>query len=1088
MYTPNRLYLLFEKVCKTYPDAFCILTETVKLTYREVEAQVSKVYDHIYFYAKNEAIIGVPTNRNVEQIIFVLAILKSGKAYLPIDFGYPEKRLHGIINNSKLSFCLTTSADEDNVKSVALHPLFTTDIIEPIEKEIKCPSNENLASYILYTSGSTGEPKGVCMGEQALMNLITWQNEHSKSKVGTRTLQFAPLSFDVSFQEIFATLSNGGTLVLIREDLRLDMFALLNYIEQQQINRLFLPFVALQALAEAAVSTEMYPSSLKEIMTAGEQLKITPQVSQFFTQLDNCVLYNQYGPTECHVVTELKLNGNPDQWPTLPTIGKAISNTTILILNQNLELLPNGTIGELCISGDCLAKGYLNNKELTEEKFVDWKSPDGKITRIYRTGDLAQYLADGNIEFLGRKDDQVKISGHRIELAEIEIAINSLSGIQQTVVIASNHLAGQMQLVAYVQPNQESIDAGEIRQKVSEILPDYMLPSYFVLVKDFPRTSSGKIDKKKLPAPQYSRPSSAPPFKAATTDIQKHIATVWAELLNISKIGIDDNFFELGGTSLLAQKVAAILLKEYKYTIPVTKLYQFPRIADISRYLDPSKSTKTEKTIEKESFNSISQDVAVIGMAGRFPGANTIEELWEILKDGKETISFFTKEELDNTISDVLRNDPLYVRARGIIPSAQQFDAGFFGLNPKVASVMDPQQRLFLESAWEVLEQTGYLPKHYDGSIGVYAGTGMNTYYLNNVIPNRELLNQVGDLQASTLNEKDYIATRTAYHLNLKGPAVSVHSACSTSLLAIAQAVEAIRRGQCDVAIAGGSSVTAPIYSGHLYQEGSIMSPDGHCRPFDAEAKGTVFSDGCGVVLLKSLDAAKKDGDHIYGIVKGIGINNDGGDKGSFTAPSVEGQSDAISRALNDANISASDISYIETHGTATPIGDPIEIEGLQEAFGEQSQKGYCAIGSIKSNMGHLTAAAGVAGFIKTILALNHRQLPPSLGFSAPNPAIDFNNSPFFVNNVLRDWESENVRRAGISSFGVGGTNVHIIVEESQAKQIIPGDSRPLQILTWSAKTDNSLEGYQIALGNYIKSSTELNLADVAYSLKCYSR
>ncbi|MGC1633344.1 MAG: type I polyketide synthase, partial [Gelidibacter sp.] len=514
-----------------------------------------------------------------------------------------------------------------------------------------------------------------------------------------------------------------------------------------------------------------------------------------------------------------------------------------------------------------------------------------------------------------------------------------------------------------------------------------------------------------------------------------------------------------------------------------TKLYQFPRIAEISNYLEPNNSTKTKPFIKKDTNNSTSKDVAVIGMAGRFPGADTIQELWEILKNGKETISFFSLEELDPNVSDALRNDPLYVRARGIMPSAKKFDAGFFGLNPKVASVMDPQQRLFLETAWEVLEQSGYLPKHYDGSIGVYAGTGMNTYYLNNVIPNKELLNQVGELQASSLNEKDYIATRTAYHLNLKGPAVSVHSACSTSLLAIAQAVEAIRSAQCDVAIAGGSSVTAPIYSGHLYQEGSIMSPDGHCRPFDAQAKGTVFSDGCGVVLLKSLEEAKKDGDHIYGIVKGVGINNDGGDKGSFTAPSVEGQSGAISKALNDANISPSDIGYIETHGTATPIGDPIEIEGLQDAFGKQGKKGFCAIGSIKSNMGHLTAAAGVAGFIKTILALSNRQIPPSLGFSSPNPSIDFENSPFFVNNVLRDWESEKIRRAGISSFGVGGTNVHIVVEEFDTIPKTSGKSRPLQLLTWSAKTENSREGYKVALGNYINSSKDINLADVAYSL-----
>lgn len=1083
MHSPDSVYSLFEKASKLYPETLCLLTETDRLTYREASVEVSKIHEAIIAHAKDEEIIGVPTTRCVEQIIFILAILKAGKAYLPIDFGYPKKRLDSIINNSNLSFCLTTETDKDNALSLGLKLIPKNDTKASLDPQTSIPKAQKPITYILYTSGSTGEPKGVCMGESAMVNLINWQNENSICKHGSRTLQFAPITFDVSFQEIMTTLSTGGTLVLINDMLRLDMVALLNYIDQQKVNRLFLPFVALQALAEVALSTYLYPTALKEIMTAGEQLKITPQVINLFNNLNNCVLYNQYGPTECHVVSELKLEGNPAEWPTLPTIGKAISNTGLFILDSELQVVPDGTIGELCIAGACLAEGYMNKQELTDEKFVAWNSPDGKYNRMYRTGDISKYLPDGNIEFLGRKDDQVKISGHRIELAEIEIAINSLSGIHQTVVIASNHFGDQSQLAAYMQPNRDNLDITEIRKKIAEILPDYMIPSYFVLVDKFPKTSSGKIDKRSLPAPEYSRPSSAPPYKAATTQIQKNLTKVWMDLLHIPEIGIDDNFFEVGGTSLLAQKLVAVLLKDYEYILPVTKLYQFPRISEISNYLEPNKSTKTKRVFKRDTTSGISKDVAVIGMSGRFPGANNISELWEVLKNGKETTSFFSLEELDSTIPEALRNDPLYVRARGIIPSSQEFDPAFFGLNPKVASVMDPQQRLFLEVAWEVLEQSGHLPKHYDGSIGVYAGTGMNTYYKNNILPNTELLNQVGDFQASTLNEKDYIATRTAYHLDLKGPAVSVHSACSTSLLAIAQAVEAIRNGQCDVAIAGGSSVTVPIYSGHLYQEGSMLSPDGHCRSFDKEGKGTVFSDGCGAVLLKNLEAAKKDGDHIYGVVKGVGISNDGGGKGSFTAPSVEGQSEAIYRALNDANIAPSEIGYIETHGTATPIGDPIEMEGLNDAFGEQSLKNYCAIGSIKSNMGHLTAAAGAAGFIKTILAMGHQQIPPSLGFSSPNPVIDFENSPFYVNNKLSDWNSDKIRRAGISSFGVGGTNVHVVVEEFDSKPKISGESRPLQILSWSAKSKNSLEGYQKALGNYIKSSEAIKLADVAYAL-----
>jgi acyl transferase domain-containing protein len=409
-------------------------------------------------------------------------------------------------------------------------------------------------------------------------------------------------------------------------------------------------------------------------------------------------------------------------------------------------------------------------------------------------------------------------------------------------------------------------------------------------------------------------------------------------------------------------------------------------------------------------------------------------------------------------------------------------------MNSRMAELMDPQQRIFLEIAWEVLESTGHLPEKYDGKVGVFAGTGTNTYYLNNIHTRPDLISAAGAFQVSTLNEKDYIAMRTAFELDLKGPAVSVYSACSTSLLAIAQAVESLRKGQCDVALAGGSSVTAPIRSGHLYEEGAILSKDGHCRPFDAEATGTVFSDGAGVVLLKNRADAERDGDTIYAIIKGVGLNNDGAMKASFTAPNAGGQADTISMAIADAGIDSASISYVETHGTATPLGDPIEIEGLKMAFGAQEAKQFCAIGSIKSNMGHLTQAAGVAGFIKTTLALHHKQIPPSLFFEHPNPDIDFENSPFYVNAKLRNWDSTKKRRAGVSSFGVGGTNVHVILEEVvQAEQKTEASSKT-QLINWSANSEESLNQYASKLLDYLKRNPETELSDIAWTLQSTRR
>ncbi len=554
-------------------------------------------------------------------------------------------------------------------------------------------------------------------------------------------------------------------------------------------------------------------------------------------------------------------------------------------------------------------------------------------------------------------------------------------------------------------------------------------------------------------------------------------------MLDLDKVGVNDNFFELGGSSLLAIRTVAKLKELYHYDLPVTKLYQLATAGKLAQFLnngkeDLSASAKEEKLIPTD------QEVAVIGMAVRFPGASTTEELWQILKEGKETIRFFSDDELDNSIPQNLRNDPNYVKARGVIDNVEEFDPQFFGINPKMAELMDPQQRVFLEIAWEALEGAGYVPDKDNGKIGVFAGCRFDSYYINNLSTRPDLIEKAGFLQVMTFNDKDYISSRTAYTLNLKGPAVTVQSACSTSLLAVAQAVESIRKGQCTMALAGGAIVTVPLNSGHLYQEGAMLSNDGHCRPFDADAKGTVFSDGAGVVLLKSRKQAEKDGDTIYALIKGVGINNDGGGKGSFTAPSAEGQAGAIQMAMADAGVSPSSISYIEAHGTATPLGDPIEIEGLKKAFGWQEKKQFCAIGSIKSNMGHLVTAAGVAGLIKTVLSLHHKKLPASLFYKKPNSNIDFTNSPFYVNHEFREWTSEIVRRAGVSSFGVGGSNVHVVLEEYPYELLPPAASHKKQLILFSAKTEKSREDYAQKLSLFLQQHADLNLSDLAYTLQ----
>lgn len=478
--------------------------------------------------------------------------------------------------------------------------------------------------------------------------------------------------------------------------------------------------------------------------------------------------------------------------------------------------------------------------------------------------------------------------------------------------------------------------------------------------------------------------------------------------------------------------------------------------------------------------------IAIIGIAGRFPQASDMDAFWDNLKNGREGITFFTDTELLAAgVSPQDLSQPDYVKARAVLEGVELFDAEFFGYNSREAQWMDPQQRIFLEQAHVALENAGYACGDAPLNIGVFAGCSVSSYLLSNLLSSGEIDAGVGNMQVMIGNDKDYLASRTSYKLNLIGPSLSVQTACSTSLTAVHVACQSLLGGECDMALAGGSCVSLPQVSGYLYQEGSIASPDGHCRPFDAQAKGTNGGSGVGVVLLKRFEEALADGDHIYAIIKGSAINNDGTDKVGFTAPSQNGQAAVIAEALALANVDASEIGYIEAHGTATPVGDPIEIAALTQVFQKTVKKtGFCAIGSIKSNLGHLDAAAGIAGLLKTILALKNRQIPASLNFTRPNPKIKFENSPFFVPTQTVDWTTENhqPRRAGVSSFGIGGSNVHVILEEFTTP---PRDnSQGPHLLVFSAKSPDALNRMRENFAQYLERNPTVNLSDTAHTLQ----
>ena len=489
--------------------------------------------------------------------------------------------------------------------------------------------------------------------------------------------------------------------------------------------------------------------------------------------------------------------------------------------------------------------------------------------------------------------------------------------------------------------------------------------------------------------------------------------------------------------------------------------------------------------------------IAVIGMSGRFPGADNVEAFWDNLVAGVESISRFAESELE--MRPPAEAVAAFVNARGVVENADEFDAAFFGFNPREAELLDPQHRVFLECAWEAVESAGYDLERYMGSIGVWAGSGINSYLLYNLATGRDYLAklvggyQQGESAAQFSNDRDFLATRVSYKLNLRGPSMTVQTACSTSLVAIVQACQALWSYQTDMALAGGVSITFPQRRGYVYQEGAIASADGHTRTFDAAAQGTVFSSGAGVVLLKRLAEAQADGDHVIAVIRGAAINNDGANKVSFTAPSVDGQAEVIQTAQALAEIAPDTVTYVEAHGTATPLGDPIEVAALTQAFraGGAKGNGYCALASLKTNVGHMDIASGVAALIKAALALQHRLIPASLHYRAPNPHLDLANSPFFVNTKLLEWNppDEVPRRAGVSSFGVGGTNAHAVLEEAPVVALVEGGAaRARHLFVLSARSEQVLEAATANLAAHFRGLPKINPADAAYTLQAGRR
>uniref|UniRef100_UPI00286DA93A amino acid adenylation domain-containing protein n=1 Tax=Chamaesiphon sp. VAR_69_metabat_338 TaxID=2964704 RepID=UPI00286DA93A len=1085
------LHQLFEAQVARTPESIAVSFDERQLTYRELNDRANQLaHQLIALGVAPEVLVGLSVERSLEMVVGILGILKAGGAYVPLDPAYPTERLAYMLADARVPVLVTMQQLAGSFGDYAGTVVCVdAPMAEASHENPLVPVDPSNLIYIIYTSGSTGKPKGVMVTHANVGRLFAATQEWYQFDDRDVWTMFHSYAFDFSVWELWGALIYGGRLVIVPFAVSRspqDFYELLARERVTVLNQTPSAFRQLMRVAtEAQANLKL---SLRRAIFGGEALDLQSLKPWFAKYGDTTPqLVNMYGITETTVhVTYRPIAASDLERGSV--IGCPIPDLELYILDTDRQPVAIGIAGEMYVGGAGVTRGYLNRPELTAERFIANPIDPHSPTRLYRTGDLAKYLPNGDIEYLGRIDNQVKIRGFRIELGEIEAAIAQQEQVREAVVIVREDEPGDVRLVAYFVPTTAAqIDLAALRTSLKQQLPDYMVPSAFVSLDVMPLTPNGKTDRQALPAPAPVNLGSSQNFVAARTNTETILTEIWQELLRLDRVGVADNFFDLGGNSLLGLKAIARIQARFNCKVSVVRLYQHPTIRSMADYLVSAiASTPTEPAIARPPVTPpvTNNSVAVIGMVGRFPGANNIEELWANLRAGTESITWFDESEIAPSVDLALLADPNYVRAKGVLAGAELFDASFFGISAREAEMMDPQTRILLELAAEALETVGY-PAVEDNKIGVYAGSADNTYFEKHLSCQAAVLDRFGEFQTHLVNDRDYLTTRVSYKLNLQGPSINVSTACSTSLVAIIQAYQGLLNGQCDLALAGGVAISTPQNQGYLHQEGSIFTPDGHCRPFDANARGTLFNNGAGIVVLKRLADAIADGDRIYTVIKGVGMNNDGADKVSFTAPSVKGQMKAILQAQQSAGIQPESISYIEAHGTATALGDPIEVEALTQAFRTQTAaQQFCGIGSIKSNLGHLTAAAGVAGTIKTALALYHRQIPPSINFSSPNPHIDFAESPFYVNDKLVDWPSgDTPRRAGVSSFGGGGTNAHIILEEPPQVEA-SGAGRPHQLLLLSAKTATALEQQTINLKEYLQQHPELNLADVAFTLQ----
>ncbi|MFF0744845.1 amino acid adenylation domain-containing protein [Streptomyces sp. NPDC004111] len=1047
----------FARQVRRSPDAPALVTDDLTLTYVQLDHLAAGLADQLIEAHPlpvpddgSPRCVALHLPPSAEHVVALLALARLNVTAVPLDPSYPPALLRQILDEVRpLCVLVPPGADGDetgdNVGADALAGVAPDSLprrpvvlaSRPAPSPQLLPAPEPHAGvrplYTLFTSGSTGVPKGVRVPDSTLCNLVRWQQESGGLAGPAVTQQFSMLSFDVSFQEIFGTLCGGGRLHLVRPQWRQDAPALLDQLESAGAQRLFLPYVALQLLAEHGVRLGRFPSRLREVVTAGEQLLCTDAIKRWFAGMPGARLFNHYGPTETHVVSALCLAGDPADWPERPAIGRPVAGAWLRVVDEADQPLPPGRPGHLLIGGTMAAPCYAEGSGLNEARFVELPGAG----TFYRSGDLAHFDLDGLLHYRGRDDQQIKLSGHRLELGQIEAALLQHPRVVNAVVVPDpvrGH--GGAGLVACLQVRGDAPVPGhaELVRHLAPLLPPYARVDRFRALAQLPLTPSGKLDRRAaLGAPgeeigaggteDAGRPArDVPP---ALSPRGARLAELFEEVLGLP-VGPDQRFFDAGATSLGLMRFHLRCTAEPDLDFSIPDLFEHVTVRRLAAHLDGQQGISArvldEPSVQRDPAceASTAEPIAVVGMAVRVPGADDLGAFWELVRTGARGVEHFEAAEG-------------LVGARSQMSGLLSFDPEHFGISRQEARLMDPQQRHLLMSCVQALAHAGIAPhagRAEDRRIGLVAGCGENTYF-QSLLREGDPERLPDGFQMALHHDKDFLTTKVAYHLDLSGPAFTVQAACASSLVAVHVAAGLLRQGDADVMLAGGVLVDTLLTDGYAHRTGHIFSEDGHCRGFSDDASGTIGASGVGVVVLKPLRLARRDGDTVYAVLTGSALNNDGAGKLSYSAPSLPGQREVIRAALRRSGRTSADLGYVEAHGTGTPLGDPVEVGALRQAF-DLSGSGRCALASVKSQIGHLGAAAGVVGLVRAALAVHHGVIPPQVDFRALNPQIGADAAPFYIPTEAVPWPSGGPRVAAVSSFGIGGTNAHVVLEAAE--------------------------------------------------------